>query len=343
MKIALTADWQFAPHYKLSKPTPGGLPSRFVDQLVCFRWVTQTARDLGCERLVLAGDVFDNRTAIDIPVLDQVRDAVDYAAQKLEVDIIPGNHDSYARSSTFTSVRALRSARVHVHVTPQEVVFDGRRFVFLPWVDDPNEVAAMVDKVQPKKVVGSVLIAHALISGVVTAGNKGTPLKALRPDRFDCVWLGDVHEPTLVKPGVQYIGSPMQIDYRDAGGMRGFYVFDTNKMTAKYVENDVSPRFHVVKEATPGSRRSIRKADFVRVKIADAGAAKEWVDALGGAADHVECASVDVGDEPPRMSVKTGDDDAVLLRRYVNMQGVDTDAEDALVKLGVAMLSEVTS
>lgn len=343
MKLALTADWQFAPHLRLSKPTPEGLPSRFVDQIACFRWVVDSARMHKCDRLVIAGDLFDNRTAIDIPVLDQVSEVIDAASKWLPVDILPGNHDSYARSPKYTSVRALRSANVHVYLTP--TILTGTRVVYLPWHDDPAEMRAMVDRVQPKRHKDAVLISHALLEGAVTAKGKGVPLDALRPDRFRRVWLGDVHEPLEVSKTVQYIGSPMQIDYRDAGGERGFFVFDTETGQYDYVHNDVSPRFHIVTGATSVEDLNILPHDFVRVKTVDAKQAKACVESVRrttGEYTHVECATVETDDEPPRMAVKSGDDDAAILQRYVALQSNLPGDADALVKLGAEILSEVS-
>ena len=78
-----------------------------------------------------------------------------------------------------------------------------------------------------------------------TLAAQGFPLAYLQCPKFKQVFLGNVHDPVQLGNNCRYIGSLLQIDYRDAGKKRGFVIYDPQGKV-EFVENTVSPRYHIV-------------------------------------------------------------------------------------------------
>jgi DNA repair exonuclease SbcCD nuclease subunit len=162
----------------------------------------------------------------------------------------------------------------------------------------------------------------------------GVPLDYFQPDRWTQLLLGDIHDPLLIDEhdNVRYIGAPMQHNFGDAGGVRGFYLLTTNDGDLQYIENDVSPRFHIV--GHDGDLAGIRPTDYVRVTdpalTQDARGRTERVEVRGVADDartvHVRLNSTGRGEE--------------VLRSYCEIKGVTGGDQERLVALGLELLEE---
>jgi DNA repair exonuclease SbcCD nuclease subunit len=332
MKVAITGDLQFAEQSKLSHLTDEGITSRLVEQVRCFLWIVDTAVERECEGLLALGDIFDPRRSIPVPVLDRTCRAFAYAAEKLWVAALAGNHDIYGREASINSLQAfLGSAEVW-----DEPGTDGP-FAFVPWMDDPDDYRKAVGTVAREKEA-RYLFSHIMVEGAVPA-DVGKAKKDLRPQRWKRIFLGDIHEPMEFSPNIQYAGAPMQHHFGDAGGARGFWILDTDTDEIEFIENTISPRFHKVADLTY-LRKHVREGDFVRVcpddpEIAHMLAAHArqrtaWVE--------VEAAIFEDEDPPPRLEVSTAQTNEELLQSYVQY----TEREDdGLVELGLKLLTEV--
>lgn len=335
MKWALTADCQFNIQLRYSVLLPDGITSRLRDTVDAFRWVVDTALDLGCEGMHVLGDIFDSRTSIDVSVIDQTCRAFEYAAKHMQVHALVGNHDSYLRTPALHSLGALQAhARVH-----SEVAHFGE-FVFVPWTDDPEQYAAFVGVAEgytrKKKNPATVMLSHALFEGAVPAG-KGLPMSLLS-DQWEAVFLGDVHDPITLRddPLVQYCGAPLQIHFGDAGGTRGFWTYDDKTGEVEFVENEISPRFHVVQ--SKGDLDAIEPTtdrDFFRIR--GSAATEEVFAEIRSKSTWVESEVRPDEFEKPRIDVSTSMSDEELLRKYCKHLG---KSSDALIKSGLGVLEE---
>lgn len=330
---AVSADLQIDVHARLSTLDASGLTTRLRDMLDCLRWIGQTAIQRKCKGLILIGDIFDSRTKLDIAVVDQTCRIMEDLSKSLEITVVVGNHDSMLRTPQYNSLQVFRGY-AHVVEQPTMIFRDSRKFVFVPWYDSHEELAAHIRTIHGANG-GDYLFTHVLCEGAVPVKGKGFPVKHLLPQRFKQVLLGDVHDPMELRRNVRYVGAPMQIDYRDAGGTRGFYLLDTDGDRLEFVENTLSPRFHVIADATV---EGVRAQDFVRVKTDDPGIAAEAVVAAQGVAHHVETTFVESEDAPVRLDIRTDQQDAEILRRFVAHQGLP--AVEPLVTLGLDLLQE---
>lgn len=327
---AVTADLQLDVHARLSTLGADGLTTRLRDMLDCLDWIIATAQARKCEGLILLGDIFDSRTQLHISVVDQVCRRLHAAAEAgLKIVVVVGNHDSLLRSPTYNSLQVFRG---YATVIEEPTVVPP--FGLVPWQDDPDTLSRGIIEIA-QDARAKYLFTHVLCEGAVPVPGKGFPVANLLPDRFTQVLLGDVHDPMQLRDNVRYVGAPLQIDYRDAGGKRGFCLLDTQAGTVEFVENTVSPRFHVIEDATT---EGIQSRDFVRVKTDDAEIAAEAVAKAQRLAHHVETTFVPMDDQPARLDVRTDQEQGEILRRFVAHHGLA--GVDALVALGQEILQE---
>jgi len=329
----VSADLQLDIHARLSTLTESGLTSRLRDFIACLDWIAGSAVKARCEGLILIGDIFDSRTKLDISVIDQTCRALHRWSDKLELVIVVGNHDSMLRTPQYNSLQVFNGYATVVE-EPWLCTRGGKKFLFVPWYDDPAELAKQI-KEQQKKHTPHYLFTHILCEGAVPVKGKGFPVKDLLPKKFTRIFLGDVHDPMQLAPNVQYVGAPLQIDYRDAGGTRGVWMLDTASDQLQFIENTISPRFHVIEDATV---EGIRANDFVRIKTDDPGIAAEALAAVRGKAHYVETTFVPEDDHEVRLDVRTDQQEADVLRRFVEHQGLQ--GVDSLVTLGLDLLEE---
>lgn len=332
MKIAITADLQFDEYRRLSTLHPSGVTTRLKDMLDCFGWMVDIALGERCEGLFIIGDVFESRTSIDLTVLDQVCRQVQSAANEMKVVALVGNHDSALRTPNINSLQVFGGM-----ATVIEELTVMKPFAFVPWNDDPDIIKR--DVARAAKSGASYLLSHALVEGAVPKG-RGLPPADLKPKSWKRVILGDVHEPIFISPNIQYVGAPMMIDYRDVHGRRGFWILDTKKDTLRFVENTVSPKFHLIVEPEDGLETNIGARDFVRVQVEDPAEAAKIVADLRETTPWVESTVIETDDDDPRLDVRVQDDDDPVLRKYVEYNEFEGGAADELVALGLNLLAE---
>lgn len=325
---AVLADVHFDEYVNYSTLMPSGVTSRLADMIACFTWVRETAVKKGCKGIIVIGDIFNSRMALELPVIDQVCRAFHYVhTANLQLIVVAGNHDSYLRSPRMNSLQVFRG---YAKIIEKPTIIEGMAFV--PWTDDLEQYRHDIVSITGK---AKYLFTHVLLKGIVTGSNNGVPVDVLCHTKFKQVFLGDVHEPTEVFDNVRYVGSPLQIDYRDAGSKRGFCFFDDVKGTVEFVENTFSPRFHIIEDATT---EDIHEDDFVRVKTDNAEIAAEAVAAAKKKTAWVESTFVETSEVQPRLDIRSSHTHEQILRRYCVHKGLE--GCDDLVEAGLDVLEE---
>lgn len=332
MRVALTGDLQFADQPRFSHIGEDGLTSRLRDQIACFEWIVRTSIDAGCETLLVLGDVFDQRNAVTATVLDQVCGSFAWASEQYAewIQVLVGNHDTPLRIPTVTSLKAL-SGHAMIWAEPGTWM----DFAFAPWMQDPDDYRTMIGELAADKDA-RYLLSHVMVVGAVPA-EVGKQHADLRPKRWERIFLGDIHEPhSFTKSRIQYVGAPMQHHFGDAGGERGYWILDTETGEYEFVENTISPRFHIV-DSIEGLT-DIGHRDFVRVQTEDDEVGEALARQAGQTTRNVESRAVVLDDPDPRLDVRTEQSCRDILAAYVEHCGVD---DDGLVAIGLEILDEV--
>lgn len=327
MKWLLTADLQFDSFENYSSQTAMGVTSRLRDMILCWKWMTEVAKQRKCNGIIVVGDIFDSRTVLELPVLDQVCRSFHETANDMAIHLVAGNHDSYLRSPAINSLQVFKGM-----ATVWDAPGTSGVLGFLPWTDDVEAFKSNPAKLARKGA--KFLFSHIMVKGAVHTAAGGISVEDLRPDLFQRIWLGDVHEPVEVRDRVAYIGSPMQLDYGDAGGKRGVRVFDDTNGKHEWVENTESPRFHIL---TTPAVEGVRAGDFVRIKTDDAEIAAMTMAKVKGKTTWVETTYVEQNEAKPRVDVRSSMQQRAVLERYCAFKDY---ADPELIDVGMELLEK---
>lgn len=336
MRCGITADIQVGSQKRLSFFQSDGITTRLGDYLECLRWIVSECVERECETLFIIGDIFQSRTAIDVSVLDQVCRVFHEASKQLRFVFSVGNHDSHLRNPAINSLQVFRGFATIIE-TPTVLP----PFGLVPWEGDPDKLLQGIKKVAKPSV--KYLLTHVLLDTFYPG--VGVPVSYLSAEKFERVFLGDVHEPTRVSETVQYVGAPLAIDYGDADGDRGFVVLDTATGKREFVTNEISPRFHLFKALEDAEGIEVQEKDFVRVELSDSEDALELAEQMRQNTKNVECATVLVEDAPPRLAVSMSEERSVVLEKYVDVFDWENDAATraAVVKAGCEFVEAAES
>lgn len=191
--------------------------------------------------IIHAGDLFDRRKFINFLTLKRTKDMFLNRVQDLgiEMKIIPGNHDTYYKSSNeVNSLKELLgqySKTVELIETPKVISFDGVDIGFLPWLNQSNHdefMGAVRDMTCPILTAHLELIGHEMYAGQVA--DEGMSVDEFL--KFDSVWTGHYHHKSS-KGNIHYLGAISEYIWSDAEDDRGFHIYDTSSMALTYVKN----------------------------------------------------------------------------------------------------------
>lgn len=246
-KVLITADLHIHPHRNDTR--------RIEDGLECLRWIYKTAEIAGIKYVIFAGDFLHHRFSLNSYAYSKASDIVLEANEKgIDSIMLLGNHDMYYEDRwDVHSLSPMRELAVIID-KPTTMEFGGYEVDFLPYTPHPSK------HLRDFKGSARVLISHLAVADAVL--NAKYDIKSVEDDskdkevisasafdRWPKVWLGHYHYGQKVSHNVEYIGSPMQLSYGEAGQRKQIAIFDLATLETTYVENTVSPKFHIVEDA----------------------------------------------------------------------------------------------
>lgn len=218
----------------------------------------------GARLILIAGDVYDAAvpSAEATRLLDDF--LVEASARKMQVILIPGNHDSADRLAYASSF--LKAFGVHVISTLEEALrpieIEGVRFYGIPFsrnvdflgvLEQPPEglaarFAAFVEKMAIDEEKANVLLLHQALStetgDIRFSGSETTFVgtsQILSPDifsAFDYVALGHIHKAYAPSANSFYAGAPLKYHIDEAKDRRGLTFVE---ISGKKVEREFVP------------------------------------------------------------------------------------------------------
>ena len=89
----------------------------------------------GIRQVFFLGDLFHQRTSIEVTSLNVANNIVRRLADHCQVFLLQGNHDLYEKyNSVITSLNIFDLENVNVVSTPTEVVLNGQKVLLVPWL-----------------------------------------------------------------------------------------------------------------------------------------------------------------------------------------------------------------
>jgi len=319
-KIAITGDIHAhtfgGPYSRLVQDYKGRtINSRLKCTLDALDWLVEDATKRKVEHIIIAGDLFHDRRALTIPVVAEIASVINSIAMLFDTYLLVGNHDMSPTGDGATSLEMFAS-NCRVIRGPCIADVGNASVCFIPYTEDPEVVARVVELATKAQPVAFAVGHLGVVGGKVGPSNieiPGTiPLEALQPF-IDCrtpVYLAHYHKPQQVVPGVDYVGSLLQINFGEAGEDKRYIVVDTDNLRKfTSVPNDVSPRFVRV---TTGSEK-FTEDDYVHAVVESPEAAKKVRDRNPRAVVEVADKEDEVA-ERIKLSGLSADD---MIRRYV--------------------------
>jgi len=221
----------------------------------------------GITTIIHLGDFFDRRKYINFNTLKQVRKRfLERIEQKYQFHIIIGNHDTYFRNTN--EVNALKELfrgydNIILYDEPKQVQFKELSVSFIPWINDSNltEYTNYIAKTN-----SSVLMGHLEIEGfeVISGVNSPVGIKRNIFDKFEMVLSGHFHIKQS-KRNIHYLGTQYQLNFGDAGVIKGFHILDTETRELEFIEN-TNRLFNVIRYDDTVITEEILEDDFSKLQ-----------------------------------------------------------------------------
>lgn len=200
----------------------------------------------GNAAVVVAGDFFDNRSNIDINVLNKAYSVMENVESVCPVFMMIGNHDIYKKSETDITSLKIFSKFKNVTVIPDKAVVSlssGKTFLLCSWLGDHTKENKIVARYKEKY---DYFVFHAEISGFKYDNGRQITngMNVSIMDDTCRILSGHIHR-RQESPKAMYFGSPFQITRSDFGNEKGIYIFRSSAdgVERSFVKNDYSPKF----------------------------------------------------------------------------------------------------
>lgn len=248
-------------------------------------WVFQQAKINNCEYIFFLGDLFHERSKID--VLNYLRTfevfmkhMIDDASQR-QVFLLVGNHDMYHKERwDVSSVKPLSAIpNVHIIQSPLTKEIGGCRINWLPYTNNPLEHIAKF-----KQEMGDILLGHIAVHGALLNTSYGTrsdvvvefdsdmiPVDANLFSEWKMVFLGHYHAAQKFNDKVEYVGSPLQLNFGESFQQKQIIVLDLRTLEKTYIFNDFSPKHLIVSPDDIENSAYDLNGNFIRIVVNDIG------------------------------------------------------------------------
>lgn len=229
---------------------------RLDDCLRVLEWVFETALKKGIKDVVFLGDLFHDRTRIEINTFHEVYKLFEKYLDKpkFKLWLLLGNHDLYNHDKLDVySPKFLGGfSGVEVIDQPGTRLVGGSAIDFLPYthhpIDDLKTLASVSAPAGQKKILGT----HLAVDGArlnsfgtlsdVIVEHEGEMVK-IAPELFspwDKVWSGHYHG-TQVLGNFEYVGSPLELTRSETRQQKHLVLFHPDTLKTEYIINDFSP------------------------------------------------------------------------------------------------------
>lgn len=192
------------------------------------------------KQIVHLGDIVDRRKYINYVTARHLKTFVEEChSREIKLDVLIGNHDtSFKNTNEYNSMNELFSHtkyNIDYYSSPKEVVFDGLKIAFLPWVCSGNYKESMEFI---NDTDAQILFGHLEIQGfeMYRGSFNDHGFSADIFNKFDVVCSGHFHHKSS-RGNIHYLGAPYEMTWSDFNDPRGFHIFDTDTRELEFIEN----------------------------------------------------------------------------------------------------------
>lgn len=212
-------------------------------------------KDEGIKHIIHLGDYYDHRRVVNFKVIQENRKAFLEVLREegLTMDIIPGNHDCYFKSTN--SICSLKELLGHyvdcvnIYMKPIVKNYDGLNIALLPWVA-PDTTSDSGDFIQTCDA--PILMGHLELAGFKFLANSNIISHGDVPSkfgRFEAVYSGHYHA-KQTQGNITYLGTQYELTWSDCNDPKFFHIFDTDTRTIEAIRNPLTIHKKVYYEDT---------------------------------------------------------------------------------------------
>jgi DNA repair exonuclease SbcCD nuclease subunit len=219
--------------------------SVFIEQIIPYM------KENNIKQIFQLGDIFDNRTSVDIVWLDTIKKEFfdNLRDEGLELFTLKGNHDIALRESLdIALIDTISDIYDNVHVFSEreylEMEGSNSKIYVVPWMTK-NEKLTKEEISDVDYIFGHFEVRNfSMVPGIVDTTSELTEGFFKENKRLKGVFSGHYHLKNI-KGLMKYLGSLTQINWSDYNDMKGFYHFDG--FSLNYIENIISKKYIKVK------------------------------------------------------------------------------------------------
>lgn len=262
--------------------------ARLQDCVCALNWVFEQAAAHNCDYIFFLGDLFHERTKID--VLNYLRVFEVFMKHMIEdacgreVYLLVGNHDMYHREKwDVNSIKPLTAIPgISIIQTPLSFSAGGKQFDCLPHTENPVAALDALKKARDGKT-GDILLSHLAVNGALTNtyygvrsdviveyDNEMVPVDPGVFSDWEMVFLGHYHAAQKIGHA-EYVGSPLQISFGEAFQTKHVIILDLDTLEKTYVVNDFSPKHLIITPQDIEHENYSLTGNFVRIAVEDMG------------------------------------------------------------------------
>lgn len=246
-KVLLFSDLHIHPHKKNY--------ARVNHCLEVVDWVFKTAKEKGVKDILFGGDLLHDRKVIDVPTYQMAFEKFQHWMGTLEFNLwlLLGNHDIFLNEKMDISSVYPFSALPNTKVIsgPERLQIGGGTWDFIPFTHDPVDTLQSLAKLpgKPQYALGHIAVNNAVMHGRVYSDHLAVEhdgdmvkIDASLFIPYKRTFLGHYHINQKLEYNVEYIGSPLELNFGEAGEDKHIILFDCDSNKMEYISNDFSPK-----------------------------------------------------------------------------------------------------
>jgi len=249
MKIWTISDFHFGKYQNDSEKWLKLMHSYFYEWFIPLLQQNKKKDD----KLFILGDIFDNRTSINLKAITTVVKLFEDLSKIVECHVLVGNHDAWLMNhNDINSACVIRNIpNVFVYENQQLLTIDNLEILMMPWVQGKNQEKTILDQYSGC----DLLFCHSDLNGCRTQLYPTRPANRHILDIADFkgygkVFSGHIHIVQNMN-NFTFVGSPYHLDRNDVHNTKGVFVYDTKKKQDLFIENDFSPEFKKIQLLEP--------------------------------------------------------------------------------------------
>ena len=344
-KILLFSDIHVHPHKRKHE--------RLLDCLKALRWVFEQAVERQVDAVLFGGDLLHERQKIDSFTYTEVFKILEnYKDCNFSTYLLLGNHDMwFSNSWSVNSIYPFGSLKNFTTIIePKELAICDSTWQFLPYTHNPFEDLQKLplDNRSNKYLLGHLSIDGAKLNSAgsvsdVSVEHDGDMVKVDRSifKDYKHAYFGHYHGAQKLAKNVEYIGSPLQLSFGEAGEEKHIIILDTNKNSQEYIVNDFSPKHFYIDEENLDSysREELEKSFVCIVTKGDLSTENKKtienkISGLGIDSVKLKTKSKEVTDHIINDAKLVLSDENKIIEKYVEQVQADNLQKDILIGLG---------